>query len=51
MSNNYKFVPTDTTATVSQLIERYEEITGRTLQSGDPDRLFILWVADIIDAR
>lgn len=48
MSNNYKFVPTDTTATVSQLIERYEEITGRTLQSGDPDRLFILWVADII---
>ena len=46
--SNYKFVQTDTSAVIEQLITAYEEKTGRTLQVGDPDRLFILWVADII---
>ena len=46
--SNYKFVQTDTSAIIAQLIAAYEALTGRTLQSGDPDRLFILWVADTI---
>ena len=44
----YKFVDTDSTQVVSDLIAQYENITGHTLQPADPDRLFLSWVADVI---
>lgn len=44
----YEFVSTDSSAVISQLVEKYQEITGRTLQPADPDRLFLSWVADAI---
>ncbi len=37
----YKFVPTDSSAIMARLISAYENMTGRTLQPADPDRLFI----------
>lgn len=42
------FVDTDTDALVNVLITSYEYFTGRKLYRGDPVRLFILWMADII---
>ena len=47
-STEYEFVSADSEALVSRLINRYEALTGRTLHPGDPDRLFIAWVADIL---
>ncbi|MCM1299682.1 MAG: baseplate J/gp47 family protein [Firmicutes bacterium] len=44
----YKFVQTDTEGIIAELAAKYEELTGRTLQPSDPDKLFISWVADII---
>lgn len=50
MSRNteYQFVETDSEAVLTRLISKYEEITKRTLKPGEPDRLFISWVADVI---
>ena len=50
MSRNtvYKFVETDSSVIEAQLISAYENITNRTLKPGEPDRLFISWVANII---
>lgn len=45
---NYKFVQTDTDGVIAELTAKYEEMTKRTLQPSDPDKLFICWVADII---
>lgn len=45
---NYKFVQTDTDGVIAELTAKYEEMTKRTLQPSDPDKLFISWVADII---
>lgn len=45
---DYQFVSTDSTEIVTALISSYESLTGRTLQPGDPDRVFISWVANII---
>lgn len=47
-ASEYSFVETDSTIILAQMISKYEEITKRTLQPGDPDRLFLAWVADII---
>lgn len=47
-STEYKFVDTDSEAIVAELVSAYEEITKRTLQPSEPDRLFISWVADVI---
>ena len=44
------FVETDTETIANALIRGYETFTGRTLYPADPARLFILWVADIIDS-
>ncbi len=50
MSRNtdYKFVATDPSDIIARLIAKYESITGHTLHPGDPDRLFIAWVSDVI---
>lgn len=42
------FVDTDTETLVNALIRSFERFTGRTLYPGDPVRLFILWIADIM---
>ncbi len=42
------FVETDTETLVNALIRSFERFTGRTLYPGDPVRLFILWIADIM---
>lgn len=46
--SDYKFVDTDSEKIVSELVEKYEEMTGRTLLPADPDRVFISWVAQLI---
>lgn len=48
MASDYQFVSTDTSALTASLISAYETITGVTVQPASPERLFILWVADII---
>ncbi|HWP51650.1 MAG TPA: baseplate J/gp47 family protein [Clostridia bacterium] len=50
MSRNteYQFVSTDTEALVADLISAYEKITGTTVQPSSPEKLFILWVADVL---
>lgn len=45
---SYNFVETDSSAIEAQMTASYEEKTGRTLQPGDPDRIFISWIAGII---
>lgn len=48
MNSDYKFVATDTAPLVSEMIAAYEQITGVTVQPASPERLFILWVADVM---
>ena len=48
MRSDYAFIETDTTALVTAMIAAYEKMTGVTVQPASPERLFILWVADII---
>lgn len=48
---DYEFVPADGAALLAALIDKYETLTGRTVNPGDPDRVFICWVADIITAE
>lgn len=47
-STEYEFVSADSETLVLRLINQYETMTGRTLHPGDPDRLFLAWVADIL---
>ncbi|WP_303226003.1 baseplate J/gp47 family protein [uncultured Acidaminococcus sp.] len=42
------FVTADKTVVESQIINLYEQVTGRTLAQGDPVRLFILVIANVI---
>lgn len=46
--NNIIFVDTDSNSVLSELIGKYEGMTGRTLYPADPVRLFINWVASVI---
>jgi phage-related baseplate assembly protein len=50
MSRNteYQFINTDTTALVANLISAYETITKIVVQPASPEKLFILWIADVI---
>lgn len=48
MRSDYAFIETDTTALVTAMIAAYEKMTGVTVQPASPERLFILWAADII---
>jgi phage-related baseplate assembly protein len=43
-----EFLTTDAAKIESEIITRYEELTGRTLAAGDPVRLFLLSIAAII---
>lgn len=43
-----EFLTTDATQIQSEIITAYENLTGRTLSSGDPVRLFLLGIADIL---
>lgn len=44
----YRFVNSDTEQIIAEMTYKYEQLTGRTLQPADPDKLFIQWVGDII---
>lgn len=48
MTDEYKFISTDSEAITAELVSEYERITGRTLNPADPDRVFISWVASVI---
>ncbi len=49
MSNtDLRFVETNTEMVKTSLITSFEKIVGRTLYPADPERLFVLWVAQII---
>jgi phage-related baseplate assembly protein len=43
-----QFLTTDTDQIKSEIITQYENIAGRTLANGDPVRLFLLGIADIL---
>lgn len=43
-----EFLTTDATKIESEIITKYESLTGRTLAAGDPVRLFLLSIADIL---
>lgn len=45
---NIDFVTTDTAQVESELIRKYETLTGRKLYPADPVRLLILWAAAVI---
>ena len=47
-NDEYQFVSTDSSTVIANLVNAYQEITGRTLQPSDPDKLFLSWVADAI---
>lgn len=46
--SDYKIVETDSEKIVKNLVETYEQLTGRTLLPDDPDKLFISWVAQLL---
>lgn len=50
MSRNseYQFVSTDTEALVAKFVAAYEAITKTTVQPASPEKLFIVWIADIL---
>lgn len=43
-----EFVDTDAAAVEATIINKYEKVTGRALQRGDPVRLFLLTIANVI---
>lgn len=43
-----EFLTTDAEKVKGEIISKYEELTGRTLAAGDPVRLFLLSIADIL---
>lgn len=50
MSRNpeYQFISMDTEALVAKLISAYEKITGIVVQPASPEKLFILWITDVL---
>lgn len=50
MSRNteHQFFSTDAETLVAEMVAAYEKITGISVQPASPEKLFILWVADVI---
>ncbi len=50
MSRNteYEFLNVDTATLEAEMVARYEELCGVTVQPASPERLFIAWVADVV---
>lgn len=46
--NPISFAETDAETVKTEIIKKYEEASGRTLAQGDPIRLFLLTIADVI---
>jgi len=46
--SDYQFVDDDLDAIMDDLIEKYELMTGRTVQPSSPERLFIAWISDTL---
>lgn len=49
MASNYQFVSADASEIVDRLTASYEKLCGITVQPASPERLFILWIADVIE--
>lgn len=43
-----QFVDTDTETIITELVNKYEEITERTIYPASPEKLFIAWIAAVI---
>lgn len=48
MSENYRFVSTDTDTITAELLTSYKEYTGHTVRPADPEMLFIKWLANTL---
>lgn len=50
MSRNpeYQFVDTDVQSLINDMVAAYEQITKTTVTAASPEKLFIMWVANII---
>lgn len=48
MPSNYQFVSADATEIIERLTASYEKMCGVTVRPASPERLFILWIADVI---
>ena len=46
--SDYKFVETDSEKIQSELVQKYEKLTGHTLLPADPEKLFISWITSLI---
>lgn len=46
--SNYQFVSANANDIVTRLTASYEKMCGITVQPASPERLFILWIADVI---
>ncbi len=46
--NDHQFIESDTTELVANMTAAYEKITAKSLHPASPERLFILWVSDVI---
>lgn len=44
----YQFFSTSAAGVVAELVEKYEEITGISVQPGSPEKLFIQWAAAVL---
>ncbi len=45
---NISFVETDTTTILEEMVSEFETLTGKTLYPASPERLLILWAANIV---
>lgn len=48
MASSYQFISADASEIVERLTASYEKLCGITVQPASPERLFILWIADVI---
>ncbi|MBO7404528.1 MAG: baseplate J/gp47 family protein [Clostridia bacterium] len=46
MQKQFEFIGTD--GMIEEAVSRYEELTGRTLNAADPDRLFLSWAVSAL---
>ena len=44
----YLFTSIDADEIIKEIVARYEELTGGTVEPGSPEKVFIQWIADVI---
>lgn len=48
MASSYQFISAEASEIIERLTASYEKLCGITVQPASPERLFILWIADVI---